>query len=270
MHRALVAIIFMFILLFATSGFAFDHTYTQLNMILKEYVRDGKVNYAGLTKEKDLLKSAVREIEAVSESDLKAFVHPQKLAFWTNAYNILTLKVIVENYPINGNNSLYPFNSIRQIEGAFTSTYLTIGKTRMNLHMILHNFIRPLGEPRLIFCINLGALGGAAVRSEAYDPLKIESQIAEQTKNFITDPARVKVNPDAELIQLSSLFQIYGKDFIGKYYNLGRYPHHSKEECAVINLVGTEFNADQKSVLEKELFTIQYFPFDWALNEITS
>ena len=46
----------------------------------------------------------------------------EKIAFWVNAYNSLTLKVIIDNYPIKPTfpaSLKYPKNSIRQIKGVW-------------------------------------------------------------------------------------------------------------------------------------------------------
>jgi len=63
---------------------------------------EGKVDYARLAEDRDLLERVVAELGAASpESDPARFpTEEDRLAYWLNAYNAFTLHAILAEYPI--------------------------------------------------------------------------------------------------------------------------------------------------------------------------
>ncbi|MGC9327656.1 MAG: DUF547 domain-containing protein, partial [Candidatus Hinthialibacter sp.] len=78
----------------------FDDSYYAL--VLSRFVDDhGRVDYAGLKAERGLLDDFAGKIAVLDRSLYEAWTKEDRLAFWINAYNALTLKVVVDHYPIN-------------------------------------------------------------------------------------------------------------------------------------------------------------------------
>ena len=84
---------------------SFDHSHKIWNEILQEYVKvdnqRSSVNYKALHKNPGLLARYIALIEKVSKEDYKKFSNDQKLSFLINAYNALTLKLIIDHYPVD-------------------------------------------------------------------------------------------------------------------------------------------------------------------------
>jgi hypothetical protein len=100
---------------------SFDQHYTRYASVLQRHVRGPRVDYAALEANRTDLDLVVASFGAVPATDEASWSRAERLAFWINAYNVFTLRAIVDHYPIQGSwMSLYPRNSIRQIDGVWT------------------------------------------------------------------------------------------------------------------------------------------------------
>lgn len=108
-------------------GFKYD----DYAAVLKAHVNArGMVNYKALKKSPATLRAFLRSIAGVREKDYKQWSKHEKIAFWINAYNGITLKVIIDHYPIKPGGFIsarrFPKNSIRQIDGAWDELKFTV------------------------------------------------------------------------------------------------------------------------------------------------
>ena len=65
----------------------------------------------------------------VKTKDFERWSEKGKIAFWVNAYNALTLKAVIDNYPIKSSmfrSAVYPKNSIRQIPGVWDKIQVNV------------------------------------------------------------------------------------------------------------------------------------------------
>ena len=93
-----------FFLLNSTICFGIDHNYTDYNNLLKKYVASsGSVSYGkwkGTNADYKRLTSFKAELEKVSVKEFGTFNHGQQKAYLINAYNALTILLILDNYPL--------------------------------------------------------------------------------------------------------------------------------------------------------------------------
>src|SRR5438552_3140616 len=83
-----------------TVAHAFDHTHALWTQVLAARVRDGTVDYAGLKQDPADLEAYLRARESVTAEDYATFKREEKLAFWIDAYNAYTVKLVVDHYPV--------------------------------------------------------------------------------------------------------------------------------------------------------------------------
>ena len=110
----------------------FDHTYAAYDRVLRSAVLPPRVNYAALTRDRAALDAAVATVNGAGTVEERLWSRAERIAFWINAYNLFTLRAIVDHYPIRSQwFTLQPRNSIRQIDGVWT----TKGKSGTKLVM---------------------------------------------------------------------------------------------------------------------------------------
>jgi hypothetical protein len=150
--KSLFVILVFMILIGMTSNQQEDHTlFTE---ILQDYVHDGKVNYRELCQD-NRLETYIAQLAATNPdtiSDEKA-----SLAFWINAYNAYTIKVICDNYPINSINELHTgglYIGTILNKTIWDKDFVIINNQKTTLNHIEHEIIRPLfQDPRAHFAL---------------------------------------------------------------------------------------------------------------------
>ncbi|HAK56148.1 MAG TPA: hypothetical protein DCP38_11815, partial [Acidobacteria bacterium] len=158
---------------------AFDHQYRTYSGVLDESLIGSRVDYGRLASDRVALDAAVDELSAVPRETFDAWSRAQRLAYWINAYNVLTLRVIVDHYPIRGSwLSLYPRSSIRQIDGVWDDITWHAGGRQVTLDEIEHDILRPtFAEPLVHFAINCAALSCPPLRGEPFVAERLEAQL---------------------------------------------------------------------------------------------
>jgi hypothetical protein len=146
----------------------FDHQHAAWSGMLSKYVAvdrgSSRVNYRGILESRAGLDSYLARVERVSQEEYRSWIQAQRLAFLINAYNAFTVKLIVDNYPVDSIKDLGGWISTPWKKGSFT----LLGETR-HLDNIEHDMIRvEFDEPRIHFTVNCAAAGCPALRPEAF------------------------------------------------------------------------------------------------------
>ena len=206
-----------------------------LDSLLKKYVNDvGVVNYKALVGQKTTLHRIANELAAnPPESNSPA---NDRLAYWINLYNVYTLKVIVDNYPLK---------SIKDLEGGkiWDVKNIKAGSKSLSLNDIENGIIRKdFADARIHFALNCGAKSCPRLLNRAYVASKLNTQMTQQTKEFIRLQSANTLT--SSKLTLSRIFDWYAKDFGDLIGFLNQY---------------SGVKIDKKAV-------IQYQEYDWSLN----
>jgi len=203
--------------------------------MLEKYVDTlGQVDYQNWLKEKDQLDAYLQTLEKLPP--LEQASKEAKLAFWINAYNALTVQLILENYPLK---------SIRDLDKPWDTICFQLKGKSYTLGAIEHEILRKMNEPRIHFAINCASASCPQLLNQAYREKQLETQLTERTRVFLMDTTKNKLQTDR--IELSRIFLWFGNDF------------GSKEERL-------EFISNY-SGMNLERPKIDYLPYDWSLNE---
>jgi hypothetical protein len=184
----------------------------QWDALLQQYVSaDGRVDYAGLLGEKSRLQSYLDALAALPPE--KSWGRNEQLAYWINAYNAFTVKLILDHYPLA---------SILSLHGSkpWDVSWIEIGGKKYSLNQIEHEIIRKqFREPRIHFAVNCAAVSCPPLLNRAWTADKLETYFSRQAKNFINNPKYNQLGAGA--LRLSKIFEWYAEDFgdIIKYLN---------------------------------------------------
>lgn len=185
------------------------------DQLVKAHVKpNGLVDYKGFVREKAKLEIYLKLLSA-SAPDRKTWSKNQQLAYWINAYNAFTVKLIVDNYPVKSIRDLGPALKIPMIKDVWHYKFFKIGGVESSLDEIEHSILRKeFDEPRIHFAINCASISCPPLLNEAYVAEKIESQLAKVTTSFINNPSQNKIGPDQA--RISSIFSWFKGDFTKK------------------------------------------------------
>lgn len=224
-----------------------------LDAVLQKHVRNGKVDYKQLKNDKRL----DRYISFVSTANPDKL--PSKnaqLAFWINAYNAWTLKIVCDHYPVRSIMELAVQKDGKSVS-PWDQPLVKVNNKTMTLNDIEHTIIRPtFKDARIHFALVCAAQSCPILRSEAYTEQKLNRQLDEQAQIFLHDTAKNSFNAGAHIASLSQLFSWYADDFGGKGKALLQYlaPYVPRDISAQLQTNGHNWS-------------IQFKEYSWDLNE---
>lgn len=246
--------------------------YTVYAAVLAEFVDDdGMVDYRGLKDDRAGLDAFISALGETSRSDHDDWSREQKIAFWINAYNALTLRAVIDHYPIeaDGLSALrFPTNSIRQIDGVWTDLEWTVLGRRTTLDKIEHEVLRAeFKEPRIHVALVCAAMGCPELRREPYLADHLDEQFKAQAEEFFRDGNKFRIDRAEREVHLSPIFKWFGDDFKAKYAPRRGFEDLGREEAAVMNFVAQHVRERDASWLSRVDFDIEWLDYDWSLNE---
>ena len=215
--------------------------------LLKKYVNEeGYVNYKGFLKDSVQFNSYL-DLLSRNHPNEKNWSKEERLAYWINAYNAFTIKLICNYYPVKSIKDIK--SGIPFVSDTWTISFIKIEGKTYNLNDIEHGIIRPkFNDPRIHFAVNCASKGCPPLRNEAYMASKLNAQLDEQAKSFINDGNRNKIQ-SANKADLSKIFTWFSGDF-------------KKAAPSVIAFINKYSNTKLS-----EKATLNYQDYDWNLNE---
>jgi len=244
--------------------------------ILSEYVdADGMVDYARLRRQRLRLKKLLDAFDELDPNEYKSWSQSDKIAFWINAYNIQMLNVIVENYPIKAprwTSIIWGPYSILHIKGIWTDYKFMVMDEEFTLSAIEQQFFRKeFKEPRVFLALTRASLSSPVLRNEPYYGYKLDKQLDEQCKKFLSSTYGFKIDRAGQTVYLSAIFESkptwYGSEFLEKYGTDKKFKDQEPATGAVLNFIGRYIPQGSISYLEVGNYSVKYMKYDWTLND---
>ncbi len=222
---------------------------------LKKYVDTShpsaihRVRYATVTPDdRKGLDAYIRYLQAVEVTRLD---RAGQKAYWINLYNSLTVKVVLDHYPVR---------SIRDIKispGIFSSgpwgaKLLAIQGRKVSLDDIEHRILRPLWrDNRVHYAVNCASLGCPNLQPEAFAPENAETLLEKGAREYVNHPRGVLLSGDR--LHLSGIYDWFQPDFGGS------------EEGALRHLA--RYAAPELARRLKGFHGKISYDYDWRINE---
>ena len=209
------------------------------------------VNSAGLVDYKSFIKDSMQfnkylDLLSTHLPNEKNWSRDERLAYWINAYNAFTIKLIMNHYPVKSIKDIK--KGIPMVSDTWTIDFITIEGKKYNLNNIEHGIIRPkFNDPRVHFALNCASMGCPPLLNHAYAAEKLNAQLDSQAKRFINDGVHNKIiSPNKA--NLSKIFSWFAGDF-------------KKAAPSVIDFINryaeTKLNPNAD---------IEHNAYDWSLN----
>lgn len=224
---------------------SYDKFLINYDQLLKDYTAktqvDGihyeGVNYDAWSKDKKH-KESFKLLQAVKIEEFKN--KKDKIAFWINAYNFLTINLIIEKDEKK---------SIKNLGTLLTNPWKRfswkLNGKKYTLDQIEHEILRPIGAPEIHFAINCASVSCPDLRTESFRADKLEAQYKDQIQAMVKNTKK-GVNKEGNVVYLNKIFKWFSDDF-----NKDNVKSWLKEN---IDISGD--------------FEIEYLDYDWSLNKI--
>ncbi len=247
--------------------------YPKTAYVLKTYVdADGQVDYNTLRRMRLGLVDAVKEYSGTEAIEILAMSRNERIAFWINAHNIFTLKLIIDEYPIQPRalmSIFYPKNSIMQLTEGRDKKFFSVQGLEYTLQEIETDLHNRFSDPRICFALSYATRGGGILRNEPYYPDKLDRQLDEQVAKFLSGQHGIRADADKQIIYLSNIFNINKALFArSKYAAIKKFRHWKQPHfLAAMNFISQYAPNDYNVYFNAKDYTVKYIPYDWHLNE---
>jgi hypothetical protein len=194
-----------------------DLALTELNALyqnlLNDYVSSGEknglnanmVNYAEI-KQDERLNDLMTRLQNYPLTSLDT--QQKKIAFYLNAYNILSMTKVADNWPLGKLKSLGTF-----FKPVWTHPAGKVCGEKMTLRILERDILRQLNEPRIHFALNCASMSCPDLRLEPYHADILEFQLEDQLKVFMRQEDKgMQVVGDGQ-VKLSKIFEWFDEDF---------------------------------------------------------
>lgn len=212
--------------------------------LLEKYVNQGQVDYRGFKTDEQNLDQYLAILETV---DVKKLPRNEQFAFYINAYNAWTIKLILSGYP--GVTSIKDLGTI--FKSPWKKKMCRIDGDVITLDDIEHNIIRPkFKDPRVHFAINCAAFSCPPLISKPYLGSTLDRQLDDSTITFVNDPKSNHLSENT--LYVSKIFKWFSEDFNNDV--IGFFLTYAK------NNFKKELESKRKEI------KVKYLPYDWSLN----
>jgi hypothetical protein len=221
-------------------------THEKFTALLKKHVDvNGMVDYKGFIADSTALNAYLKLLESGHPNE-KNWSEDERLAYWINAYNAFTIRLIIRNYPVKSIKDLG--GSIYRVNTTWDVKFINIEGQNYDLNNIEHSIIRKeFDEPRIHFAVVCAAVSCPKLRNEAYEAKTLDAQLEDQAIHFFNSKLRNDISPANP--KVSKLMTWYGGDFKDQAKDIPTYIN--KYSKAKIN----------------EGVDLEYLDYNWTLNE---
>jgi hypothetical protein len=207
-----------------------------------------RFDYAGVADiEKAALAAYLERLAAVAVSRL---ARAEQRAYWINLYNALTVKVVLDRYPVD---------SIREIRSSLFSAgpwglqLVAVEGVKLSLDDIEHRILRPIWrDPRTHYAVNCASVGCPSLQPEAYTAANMEALLERGAREYVNDPRGVEI-VDGRLV-VSSIYVWFKEDFGG-------------DDAGVVAHLARYAAIELRARLQ-QVRRIDSHRYDWSLNGV--
>lgn len=205
------------------------------DQLLQAHVdRSGNVNYSAMKADARFKTCTAAFSKIKMGAD---WSDGRKMAYWINAYNVFTVKLICDNYPLE---------SITDLKEPWKQKFIELDGKTYSLNQIENEILRPtFKDPRIHFAVNCASYSCPKLNNRAFFEASLDKVMDTLTRQFVTDAKRNTLAADKA--EISKIFEWYAEDFT----------KNGKSVIGFLNGYGAGLQPGA---------TITYKDYDWSLN----
>jgi len=252
----------------ASAQARFDHAHAAWDALLKKHVRlisggnASQVDYRGFAADRALLAGYLKSLSSVTPGEYAAWNKAQQFAFLANAYNAFTVEKILTRYP-----NLVSIRDFGRVFGnPWKDDFFTLLGAERSLDWIEHDTMRAPGvfdDPRVHVAVNCASVGCPMLGRDALVAARLDAQLDDLLRRFMSDRSRNRYDTQAKTIELSQIFDWYGKDF-----EQGHKGFSSVQDVVAKYAEQLADAASDRARLRTKNAPIRFIEYDWRLNDI--
>ena len=209
-----------------------------------------RFDYAGLKAAPDDVAALNAYLDELQALDPRTYSRGEQKAYWINLYNALTVKVVVDGYPVDSirdiRESWVPFS------GPWGDVRAEVMGQELTLDRIEHGILRPIWrDARIHYAVNCASIGCPNLGATAYTAANTDALLDAGAREYVNHPRAVDV-VDGDLLVLSSIYDWWAFDFGGS------------EDGVLAHLM--EHADDELAARLRDFAGAVEYEYDWDLN----
>lgn len=223
-------------------------SHSSWDALLKKHVSAaGWVDYRGFISDSLALNAYLDLLRSSHPSD-QTWSREEQMAYWINAYNAFTVKLVADHYPVASIKDIRP--GLPFVNTVWDIKFINIQGHVYDLNNIEHNILRPVfKDPRIHAAVNCASYSCPRLSTEAFVPERLHEQLDAAMRQFVNDPLRNPIS--AQSTTLSEIFKWFAGDF-------------SDQAGSVRDFI----NRYAATPIPAEA-SLNYLDYDWRLNDLT-
>ena len=231
-----------------------DYTVWQ-DLLAKHYDPARGMNYKALKANDKATLDRLRQ--SLAQVDVKALSPKDQLAYWINLYNVSTVAVVVDSYPVESIRDISTDPVVRL--NVFKKDSVKTKQGAMSLNDVENEKIREgFKDPRIHFAINCAAKSCPSIRPEPYVGERLDQQLDDQARRFLNGPLGVRLEKDGDglTLHVTKILDWFKDDF--EKWGGGR-----------VAFVRKYLPADKQKQLDaaRGKVDLDFDDYDWKLND---
>jgi hypothetical protein len=253
----------------------YDHTHAAWDALVKRHVKllDGakasQVRYADFAKDRGALRDYLAQTSKVTEAQFRGWSKAEQMAFLINVYNANTVELILTKYP--------DLKSIRDLgnivfNSPWKKKFFTLFGRESSLDQVEHEMLRKPGaydEPRVHYAVNCASVGCPMLREEAFVAARLDAQLEEQARRFLSDRSRNRFDPASGKLQVSEIFRWFKEDWSSGYRGIGSAgPVTSREQYFARYADLLADKPEHRKLVAEGKAPVDHLDYDWSINDV--
>lgn len=223
----------------------FDHTDWAAVLAAAARPEQGRFDYAAVPR-----AALDRYLNRLASVDLAALPTAEQKALLINAYNALTVHLIVDQPTLP--------DSIRDLDDPWGTARWTVGGATTSLDDIEHALLRPIfRDPRLHFALNCASVGCPPLRVEPFEAATLDAQLDAATRDTLARDTWLRI--DGRTLHVTPLLSWYGPDFTAE----GWQPRADSVAAWLV-----AYGPPELAAIERP--RVRFMSYDWRLNDVST
>jgi len=126
-------------------------------------------------------------------------------------------------------------------------------------------------DPRVYLALGRGAVGSGRLRSEVFEPARLEAQLTQVASECASRPVCLQIERANNRVLATPIFSWREQEFSAGYAGSAGavFASRSPIERAILSFVELRLLPAERQFLAQNTFQVTYQPFDWNLNDLT-
>lgn len=234
-----------------------------LTSLLQKYVdSNSRVNYSAWRASSSDVAALKNVLAAIASQDTRALTSPEAKAFYINAYNAMTIDLILSHYDgtLGRASSPYPNDrSIRNIDNLDDAVWdrftWKVGGQSRSLNDVENKILRPMGDARIHFSIVCASKGCPPLLNRAFSGGSVDQLLDQLADAFANSGVNTQFNSDTNQIKTSHILDWFSSDFSTTFGSVKGF------FLRYVKVIPTD---------QVQGMRVSFVPYDWTLNEQTA